>query len=285
MRFDAQPIKGKLLPLQVAAPDIEQWLLAKDPTAIGSYGELAPQEYARAFTAAQTAGTDIADDLYFALVDVFNRGGTEEDFSRLVTPVLRQKGWLKGDDGAIAKRVELIYDTNLRLARASGRWDRYQATKAAFPYIRAFTVRDDRVRHPPKSPESDHRAWDGIILPVDHAFWTTYWPPLGFRCRCGVVQVSRSQLARLKDGVTSEDDLDERIARLGPPVFASPVTPQPRQLAAMVQGTNDSRMPGIPPIDPVETARRGQSLWQAVLSQQAFDDIGKMLADLFGLKP
>lgn len=274
---------GNLLPLQVGAADIEEWLLAKEPQAIGSYRDLAPQEYGRAFTAAQTAGTDIADDLYFALVDVVGRSGTEEDFSKLVTPILKQKGWLKGDDGSIATRVALIYDTNLRLGRAAGRWSRYQSTKAAFPYLRAFTAEDDRVRHPPKSPHSDHRAWDGIILPIDHDFWTRWFPPLGFRCRCGVVQMTRSQLARYKDGITSDEELADREARLGEPVFASPALPFGQQLVDAVAGTNQSLMPGMRPVDPAATYQRGQQAWNAELAAQALDQVTAAIAKLFGI--
>jgi SPP1 gp7 family putative phage head morphogenesis protein len=281
MRFDAQPIKRRLLPLQVEASDIEAWLVAKDPTAIGSYDSIGREEYQRSFTAARTAGAGVVDDLYFGLVDTLSRGGTDEDFSKLVTPILKQKGWLGGDGGAIATRVSLIYDTNLRLARSNGRWDRYQATKAAFPYLRAITAEDDRVRHPPKSA-SDHTAWDGIILPVDHPFWTTYWPPLGFRCRCGIIQMSRSQLARYKGGVTSDDDLDERIARLGPPVFASPVQPIAKQLADMVAPTNANPMPGMPAIDPTATADDGTAAWDAVKAQRSFQDVINAIAGLFG---
>jgi len=170
-----------LYPLQLAAPDILEWLLGKEPRAIGMFDEIGSDEYARAFTAAQTAGTDIADDLYYAMVDVVERSGSEQDFAKLVMPILKEKGWLGGDEGKIGNRVRLIYDTNLRLARAAGRWNHVQASEGMFPYLRAFTVGDSRVRHPPKS-EDDHRAWDGIVLPVSHPFWRTYWPPLGFRC-------------------------------------------------------------------------------------------------------
>ncbi|NTV80668.1 MAG: hypothetical protein HGA24_04505, partial [Candidatus Aminicenantes bacterium] len=31
-----------------------------------------------------------------------------------------------------------------------------------------------------------HRAWNGTILPVDHAWWKTHFPPNGWRCRCTV---------------------------------------------------------------------------------------------------
>jgi len=286
MQFDSEDPRTrratrKLRPLQLDAADIEAWLLAKDPTAIGPYYELGPEEYARAFTAAQTAGTDIASDLYYALIDAVSVGGSLADFQSLVIPTLKAKGWLEGDDGQIATRVKLIYDTNMRLARAAGRWTGYQRSKDLFPYLRAFTVQDDRVRHPPKSKNSDHRAWDGIILPVDHPFWTIYWPPLGFRCRCDVVQMSRSQLARYAGGITSDDDLEDRKKRLGPPVFLAPVAPIAAQLEQMVAATNDregGRMPGLPAVDPRKTAQQGGDIWDAVIAAKSREDIGRQLA-------
>lgn len=284
MEFDAerQPPR-KLYPLQVKAPDIEAWMLSKEPSASAAWNEMGAAEHARAFTAAQTAGTDIADDLYYGLVDTLSRGGAEKDFTDLVTPILRKKGWLGGDEGQIAKRVELIYDTNLRVARGAGRWAAFQRTKSAFPYIRALTVGDGRVRHPPKSKHSDHTAWDGIILPIDHPFWTRWFPPLGFRCRCTVVQMTRGQLARYKTGITSESDLADREVRLGTPIFLSPVAPIRPQLADMVKGTNEERMPTMPAVDPARTEARGRSIWESIITQKAFDEVGNAIAKLFGL--
>lgn len=282
MDFDAQSARRKLYPLQVEARDVEAWLLEKEPQAIGSYRELGAEEYARAFTAARTAATDIASDLYFGLVDTVSRGGDERDFSKLVTPILREKGWLGGDERQIGRRISLIFDTNLNLARAAGRWGRIQATKSALPYLRGITVGDQRVRQPPKS-EDDHTAFEGITLEVDHPFWLTYWPPLGFRCRCAVVQMTRSEFARRKGGLTSEAELAERIARIGPPVFATPGAPMAAALAQIIGNSTKPKMPGFPFIDADQAARTGAALWQEILAQQSFDDVSRALADLFGL--
>lgn len=287
--FDAQP-RAALKPLQMDAPDIERWLLARDPQAIGRYNEIGPEEYARSFAVAQTAGTDLIDDIYYAMVDAVSRGGGEADFAAMVTPIMKRKGWLSGDDRAIANRVALIYDTNLRLARGAGRWDRYWATRDALPYLRTFTVRDERVRHPPKSPHSDHRALEGIILPVDHWFWKVYGVgPFGFRCRCGCVQMTRSQLARRKDGITSEDELQWRVQRLGPPVFVSPAQPIRQQLASVVASTNaptstgETLMPGLQPVSVDAAVDWGQAVWAAITGETIAADISAILSKLFGL--
>lgn len=40
---------------------------------------------------------------------------------------------------------------------------------------------DERTR-------DSHRALNGIVRPVDDAFWKTYFPPNGWNCRCEAIQ-------------------------------------------------------------------------------------------------
>jgi hypothetical protein len=35
-------------------------------------------------------------------------------------------------------------------------------------------------------PTPEHVAWDGLVVPVDHPFWRTHFPPNGFNCSCRV---------------------------------------------------------------------------------------------------
>jgi uncharacterized protein with gpF-like domain len=266
LQFDAEtPPRFNPGSLNVDASDLIRWIEAKNPQAIEHWRDLGNDEYSRAFTVARSAGYDIIDDLYFSFVDTLEKGGTEVDFAKLVAPTLKAKGWLRGDDQAIATRVQLIYDTNLRVARGAGQWDRVQAGKRALPYLRAATARDERVRHPPKSRHSDHRAWDGIVLPVDHPFWTRWWPPLGFRCRCTIIPMTRSQLARSNYFETSDADLEAREKQLGTPIFKAPGAGVTAQLNDIAQAENnpEGRMPGLPDVNVPAERANGLSLWGA----------------------
>jgi hypothetical protein len=265
LEFDGEANTFRPGSLNVDASDLVRFIQAKNPQAIDHWRDLGADEYGRAFTVARSAGFSIVDDLYSAFITTLSNAGTEKDFARLVIPTLREKGWLRGDQGEIARRVDLIYDTNLRVARGAGQWDRIQKGARALPFLRGATAHDTRVRRPPKSKHSDHRAWDGIILPVDHPFWRRWWVPLGFRCRCTIIPMTRSQLLRFNGGITSDAELEAREARLGTPLFAPPgagVTAQLNQVAD-TENTRPDRMPGLPPISvPAERAAGGE-LWDA----------------------
>jgi uncharacterized protein with gpF-like domain len=274
------PNDATINPLAVSIDDLIKWIANKDPVAIGNWRELSSEEYVRSFSAAQTAGYGVVGDLYREFMATIETQGTEQDFASRVLPILRRKGWLKGTGENVARRVQLIYDTNLRLGRAAGQWQRYQRTSQTFPYLRGVTARDDRVRRPPRS-DSDHNAFDGIILPASHAFWTRWFPPLGFRCRCSVIQMTRSQLARWNSDITTEAELAEREARLGIPVFASPVSFS-GQLATIAGIANEKRIPGQPAFDLRAAQVGGSNVLRAALIENAADEIGDFLNRIFG---
>ena len=59
--------------------------------------------------------------------------------------------------------------------------------KKDFPYLRYEGILDSRIR-------PLHRSWHGTILPMDHPWWKTHYPPNGWRCRCDAVAISKDDL-------------------------------------------------------------------------------------------
>jgi SPP1 gp7 family putative phage head morphogenesis protein len=86
------------------------------------------------------------------------------------------------------------YDTAIGTAQMAAKWLTFQEDKDRY-FLRYTTANDDRVR-------PTHKELDGITLPVDHIFWNTHYPPLGWKCRCNVTRVVRSGKE-----ATSEDKL------------------------------------------------------------------------------
>ncbi|MEI6418580.1 MAG: phage minor head protein [Sphingomonadales bacterium] len=164
--------------------------------------------HARAFTVAKIAQYSLLEDVRRSLDEALANGETFESWKTRIVPILRQKGWWGAvTDQAVTgttdtvnvtpRRLRVIYDTNLRTARAAGQWARIQAAKAQRPYLRYSAILDRRTR-----PE--HRAWHGTVLPVDHPWWRTHFPPNGWFCRCNVQQLSERDLKRYGYQVSPE---------------------------------------------------------------------------------
>ncbi|MDN4346259.1 phage minor head protein, partial [Citrobacter freundii] len=93
------------------------------------------------------------------------------------------------------RRMRVIYDTNMRTARAAGQWERIQRTKRAMPYL-VYTL------GPSREHRAEHLKWANICLPVDHQFWITHMVPNGWGCKCNVRQVSRYEFEQMKQNGT-----------------------------------------------------------------------------------
>ena len=59
------------------------------------------------------------------------------------------------------------------------------------------TANDNRVRY-------EHQLLHDITLPPSDPFWTKFFPPNGWRCRCNAVQVRKSRYAE-SDSTTAND--------------------------------------------------------------------------------
>lgn len=270
--------------LEVEAPELIAWIESKAPREIGNWRELGADEYARSFTASRTIGSDIVRDLHDEFLRILKEpGATGDDFVDRMLPILRRKGWLQDKSiDSQAARLLLIYDTNLRTAQAVGQWTRIQRVAPALPYLLGMTAHDSRVRHPPKS-EEDHRAFEGILLPVEHPFWQAYFPPLGFRCRCNVIQLSRGQVARRGLSVTSESALQERVSRLGKPWGFNPGVRPMKPVEDMAERANERRLDGAPPIDAMRERQLATATWQSLAGKALLAGaVDALIAQLFG---
>ena len=117
------------------------------------------EEHAAAFTVAKSTGYDILSDIFGAVDSALAEGTTFETFRRDLEPTLIKKGWWGRKEsvdpltGEVRKaqlgsrrRLRIIYDTNLRMARAAGAWERIERNKKRRPYLMYDAVNDGRPR-------------------------------------------------------------------------------------------------------------------------------------------
>ncbi|MCW5657439.1 MAG: hypothetical protein KIT60_07030 [Burkholderiaceae bacterium] len=161
------------------------------------------EEHARAFAVAGVMRLDVLQLFQQQLQVALAEGQRFEQFAKEMMPRLVGAGFWgdvkvtdpESGDTRLARfdrrRLGLIFDVNLRQSQAAGRWAGIERAKARFPFIMYRTMRDERVR-------ASHRPWDGVVLPVDHEWWHTHYPPNGWRCRCTAFGIDERGIDRMR---------------------------------------------------------------------------------------
>ena len=168
------------------------------------------EAHAKAFTVAGVMKLDVLADIKSALADSLKNGGTLADFQKQLQPVLERKGWWGKTPGQPADpdtgevqhgkrltpaRLELIHRQNTQSSYSAGRYQELMQNVADRPWFEYIAILDSRTR-------PAHRALAGRIFRYDDPFWSRFWPPNGWRCRCRVRARSDRDIER-KGLVTS----------------------------------------------------------------------------------
>ncbi|TFF20530.1 hypothetical protein E3C22_16610 [Jiella endophytica] len=175
-------------------------------------------DHAAMFTVAKSTGFDILGDVFEGLSKAVAEGRTVAEFSKELRPLLEAKGWwgqqrvvdpLSGEETIAqlgsTRRLQFIFDVNMRVSYAARHWSSFERNKRARPYLRYVHLEGQ------EHPRLQHQAWHNIVLPVDHPWWNTHACPNGWGCHCTLQSLSQR-------------DVDRLMAQGVPLKFAAPAT-------------------------------------------------------------
>ncbi len=185
-------------------PEVTGYFDGKTNAPAFSYLDVWAEEHAYKFTVAKATELDVLTSFRSTMSQAIAEGKGFESWKPLIEKELTKLGWwgprmVSDPTGehpdrmvnfASDRRLRTIFWSNANSARSAGQWERVQRTKKALGYILY-------VRTTSADPRPEHLAWVGIILPVDHPFWQTHWPPNGWLCKCQVRQISGREAAGL----------------------------------------------------------------------------------------
>jgi SPP1 gp7 family putative phage head morphogenesis protein len=175
-----------------------------------SFEEIWKEEHEFAFGVAKVMRADVLAVLHSELQRSITHGIPFEQWSRQIAPKLEAVGWWHPHDvvdpatGKIAhvdppRRLQTIFDTNMRTAHAAGQWDRMLRNARYRPYALYLHGNSER-------PRPVHLAWHGTLLPLSDPFWSYATPINGWGCRCTLRSVSEREARTMEDeGIPAAD--------------------------------------------------------------------------------
>ncbi len=168
---------------------IYEYIKAKTPELHFDYDEIMHYAHNRAFTVAKITKLDLLKDIQESLANAELEGIGFDEWKKNIKPTLAKKGWL-GDvevtnpkTGEIKniyvgnRRLKTIYSTNMQVANAKARYETQMSSDGE--YLVYIAVMDSLTR-------PAHAKHHMVILPKNHPFWQTHYPPNAWNCRCKV---------------------------------------------------------------------------------------------------
>lgn len=149
-------------------------------------------------------------DILWTLLTAIEQGTGFDGFMSGWNDATRRHGWTAGDDFEDAYRARLAFRLMTAQAYAAGRWQQIQRLKRVRPFLRYIHVDPELTQ---RASRHEHAEWHGIILPVDHVWWETHYPPNGFNCRCYVQSLSQRDLNRYGWTVSEEAPDDRTVIK------------------------------------------------------------------------
>ena len=168
-----------------------------------SYADMLGEAHDHAFTVAKMMDVDMLGQVRASLDSALSNGTTFAEWKKSIEPVLKAGGWwgrrevIDPQTGLPTQaqlgspwRLETIFRTNMQTAYSVQAWQEIEAQAEIAPFLMYDAVDDFRTRE-------QHRRWDRTVLPWNHPWFNSHYPPLGFNCRCGVIQLSEDELGAM----------------------------------------------------------------------------------------
>lgn len=144
------------------------------------------------------------ETVFASLQKALDSGISYGDFKRDCAAIFDKRGWT----GKRAWRVDNIFRTNIQTAYSVGRYKQLMAKADKF-YGEYDAVNDSHTR-------PTHAALDGMIFPLDHPFWDTWWPGKEYRCRCSVNPVHKYVVEEEGLTVQTKDPTNTLVTPIDP---------------------------------------------------------------------
>ena len=147
-------------------------------------------QHDRGWMVAGAQKADLLADMAGAVERVIAEGKSIDWFRQQFDQIVDDHGWAY--TGERNWRTRTIYRTNMATSYAAGRLAQLRdpELQQLAPYW-MYRHSDSVI-----TPRPLHLSWDGLVLPADHPWFRSHYPPNGWGCQCRVVALTAGQAQR-----------------------------------------------------------------------------------------
>lgn len=164
-----------------------------------TWNSIEARAHAQAFTVAGIMNADIVQEVFDYVQRAKSEGWSFRTFQKNVASGglmkrMQDAGWT----GKSASRLKVIYDTNMKIAAAKGKFEGMKLISDIKPYWVYKQVERNTKRH-------NHSLFHNKKFRHDDPIWATIFPPSAFGCACYVTATAESS------GVENGADYTDRL--------------------------------------------------------------------------
>jgi len=188
------------LDFKLTPEEIVAYLKSKGFKLTFDYDELLKDAHNKTFTVAKVMREDLLKDIFESLIEAKKSGKNFETWKENIIPTLQKKGWwgeqeiVNPKTGEVkeiivnSRRLKTIYSTNMRVSYQKYRYKQMME----LPLSTYWMYRSALL----ETTRTSHAELHGTVLPRDHPFWKTNYPPNDWNCKCNVTAHSKRDLKK-----------------------------------------------------------------------------------------
>lgn len=207
----------ELLTKKIVFEEAVEFFGDKIPMNAATFYEVAEEYKLFAFTVSGYTKAQIIEKFHRELLKAIEDGLTVSQFKESINSFLDEKGY----KGVSNFQADVIFRTNIQTAYNVGHYKQMTNPEVIRrrPYWQYDAVNDKNTR-------PSHLAMDGKVFRADDPIWDIWYPPNGFRCRCGVNTLSERQVKerglKIEEKSPTAAEVDGKFVNILPdPNFAN----------------------------------------------------------------
>jgi len=143
-----------------------------------NWDDLSKEAHDKSFTVAKVMSADVLQEIINYIIKSVESGGGFDEFKKNainggLVEAMQNAGWT----GRNTSRLQIIFDTNVKMAQAKGRYKQLMLTKELYPNVKYIQIERKTKRH-------DHSLLHNHVFSLDDPVLDKIYPPSGFRCGC-----------------------------------------------------------------------------------------------------